>query len=75
MDQGHNKLVVFSRVNSRQRRDTLAGLDREMHARIWKQVFDAKAWCNENVCIANANYKSLKDRNAPAPPSVADIGG
>jgi hypothetical protein len=25
---------VFSRVNSRQRRDTRAGLDREMHARI-----------------------------------------
>jgi hypothetical protein len=75
MDLEHNKLVVFSRVNSRQRRDTRAGLDREMHARIWKQVFDAKAWRNENVCIANANYKALEDRNVPAPPSVADSGG
>ena len=76
MDLEHNKLVVFSRVNSRQRRDTRAGrLDREMHTRIWKQLFDAKAWRNENVCIANANYKSLEDRNEPAPPSVADSGG
>jgi hypothetical protein len=28
-----------------------------MHTRIWKQLFDAKAWRNENVCIANANLR------------------
>jgi hypothetical protein len=48
--------------------------DRSTNSAIWKAGFRRQSMRNEKRApIANANYKSLEDRNGPALPSVADV--
>lgn len=48
--------------------------DRSTNSAIWKAGFRRQSMrIEKRAPIANANYKSLEDRNASALPSVADV--